>query len=314
MKRLTAEFYINGFVLYNVHEVRIKSSWETLTDTATVSIPRKIKWKDGSVAGPDGLFKAGDPVTIKLGYDYDNKTIFEGYVTEILPGTPLTFECQDAAYLLKKKTFTKSYKSVSLKTLLADICPIPFTSVEANLGQFKISNCTVAQVLDELKKTYSLESYVRSGKLYVGLAYSGDGQNRVKFNFQDNVIQADDLKYRLEEDVKYRVKLISIQPNNTKIEVEVGDKDGEQRTLHYYNLPESELRRIGAEDIKKFKYTGYSGSFTAFGEPRTNQGDIAIISDEKYPERAGSYLVKSVETTFGRGGYRQEIELDRKAG
>jgi hypothetical protein len=314
MKRLTCEVRIGDYIFKAVHSVEINSSWDNLTDTAKISVPRKLQWQGKSVT--EDLFKRGDKVSIKLGYDFNNKLLFEGFISAVMPGTPLTFQCEDAAWLLKQKTVQKySEKSnISLQKMLKDICPIPFDSVDADLGQFKISKATVAQVLAELKKTYSLVSYVRAGKLYVGKPYSGNNQTRQAFHFQKNVVSADGLEFQRADDVKLRVKLISMLPDNKKIEVEVGDPDGGQRTLHYYNLSEAELRRIGTQELEKLKYDGYAGSFTAFGEPMVKHGDIAEITDKKYPERAGKYLIKSVTTTFGVDGYRQKIELDKKSG
>jgi len=36
------------------------------------------------------------------------------------------------------------------------------------------------------------------------------------------------------------------------------------------------------------------------------------ITDENYPERAGSYFVPKVTTTFGTSGARREVELGSK--
>ena len=101
-------------------------------------------------------------------------------------------------------------------------------------------------------------------------------------------------------------------PDNSKIEVEVGDTEGDVRTLHFYNLAKAELEKIAEESIKTLRYDGYSGSFLTFGQPMVNHGDIVEIEDLKY-NRAGQYLVKRVLRTFGAQGYRQKIYLDRKA-
>jgi len=49
-----------------------------------------------------------------------------------------------------------------------------------------------------------------------------------------------------------------------------------------------------------------------FYSQRVQQGDYAILNSYEYPERTGTYLIKSVNTTFGVDGGRQEIELERR--
>jgi hypothetical protein len=97
-----------------------------------------------------------------------------------------------------------------------------------------------------------------------------------------------------------------------RIEIFVGSRDGEIRTFHFFNEPESKLKKLGEERLRRFHYTGYRGTFTTFGLPSVRHGDEAKIKDTKQPERDGGYLIKSVKKTFGVDGFRQEITLDLK--
>lgn len=301
----------NKFFVFNyLTEFESESSWQNLTDTARIVLPRKLQWQGVPIEGENGIFERGKQVTVSYGYDGELVTIFSGYVSKVLPKTPFELECQDAMYLLKQKTVTKSYQSVTLSNLLKDICPIPYEAIDVNLGKFQIKNVNVANVLDELNKAYALKSFVRDGKLFVGLPYNPATAKEYTFEFQKNII-SDELEYRKSEDIKIKVKAISILPNNQKITVELGDADGEQRTLNYYNKTESELREIAKRDIENLKYEGYAGSFTTFGSPYVRHGDRINLIDKEY-ERSGTYLVKKVKHTAGMNGLRQEITLDRK--
>jgi hypothetical protein len=71
----------------------------------------------------------------------------------------------------------------------------------------------------------------------------------------------------------------------------------------------TELINEGKDLLKVQTYTGYKGEFETFGEPVVNFGDFANIKDFRYPERTGRYLIRAVTVTFGRGGYRQKINL-----
>jgi len=315
MYRLTSDIKIGEHELVGVVELSIESSWENLTDTCSLKFPRNLAWKGKSIAwGDDSLFKRGDVVKIDLGYDDNNTSRFEGYLHDIQDDVSPALECQDAMWLLKQTTITQSWKEVSLKELLSAIIPIavPFDAPTVRLGQFRISKATPAQVLEELRKTYFLKSWIREGVLYVGLAYVPKLQNEHTIKFERNVI-SHDLKFRRKEDVKIKLKVISMLPNNQKLEFEFGDDEGEQRTLHFYDKKEDEIKFIAEQEIERLRYEGYRGSFTTFLIPKIQHGDWVNLESEKYGERNGKYLVKKVTTNFGTGGGRQIIELDSKA-
>jgi len=314
MLGINPQIILGDKVFSFVTDVTIESSWELFTDTAVILLPNKFE-QDGETitAGVDNLFKRGDKVEIRLGYKPNKDLRFTGFISKILPDSPLRIECEDAMWLLKQETITKSFKSVSLDDLLKAIIPstVPFKTniTDSQLGQFRITRASIAQVLEELKKTYGLVSFVRDGTLQVGLAYPFIPATVHEIRFQEDIISSD-LEFRREEDVKIKVKGISILPNNTKIEIEEGDPDGEQRTLTYFNLSETELKRIVKDELPKFKFTGYEGTFEMFGEPFIQHGDNVKLIDKKFPERDGTYVVDSVNTTESvTGGLRQSVGL-----
>lgn len=312
--------------------VDIVTSVDSLTDTCTITIPRKLQWQGRQVAlGDDPILARGDRVMVQLGYDGLLSTEFVGFVRDIETGTPVKLHCDDSMYLLKKGSLTLSYSKVSLRKLLTDIMPagiewaVPEGNKEINLGGFRITKASPAKILEELKSTYGLYSYFRlittSGVtrpvLYAGLAYWTDRQT-VLFKMGDpdrpdigdvNVINFDGLQYRKSEDLKLKVKAISMRSDNSKTEVEVGDDDGEQRTVYMYNATKAELQVFADQQLEKLKYTGYRGSFTAFGKPAVQKSDVVSITGNKY-NPSGDYLVKGVTKKFGTSGYRQTIEIE----
>jgi hypothetical protein len=258
------------------------------------------------------LIKKGDEVSISLGYDGLLKKEFQGYVSEVQAGSPTTIICQDAMWLLKRKPVSKTFRIVKLKELLDAITSdIQVVAAEIGLGQFRIKDATPVQVLEEIKKTYGLVSFFKGDTLYSGLPYPVIGQTH-NFEFGRNIIdQGTELSFVSKEDTRIRVKAISIKPDNTKIEVEVGDPEGELRTLNFYNLSQSDLKKMAEQEAEKLRYDGFRGSFMAFGQPSVQHGDIVRIADNKY-NRSGQYIVKSVTKTVTiDGGYRQKIEIDR---
>lgn len=314
MKQISCKIQIGQYVFNNVSGVQIESSYENFTDVATITVARKLRFEGKTLSGDSGIFKRGDAVTISLGYNFSNQELFTGYLTDIKPGSPLEFRCEDEMFQLKKNPVSKSYRKTDLKTLLADILPgYKIVSVDADLGKFRIVKATAAQILDEIKKTYGIRSWFRGKTLYCGLSYWPELQNPVnpEFAFQRDII-VHDLAYQSADQMKIKVHAVSMMPNNTKVEIDVGDPDGETRTLTYYNKSKDELKAAAERDLANFRFDGFRGSFTTFGTPVTRHGDKVNIIDPIISDRNGTYIAKKVTTTFGTGGYRQAIELDVK--
>lgn len=167
--------------------------------------------------------------------------------------------------------------------------------------------------MNELNSVYGFKAWFRNGTLYAGLAYWPELQQSPApiFTFNHDVIEHD-LTYQDAASVRLKVTAVSINRDNTKTEVEVGDPEGEQRTLTYYNVSKQTLGELAKRDLEKFRYTGYRGSLTSFGTPVVRHGDKVEIVDRTIKDRNGLYIAQSIETTFGISGYKQKIELGAK--
>lgn len=310
MIRLSSRLEVGDYVFNGVVSATIKSSWNTFTDTCELVMPKRFDW-DKEVKS---YIKKGDLIKLYLGYDDNNVLAFQGYVSKIKASIPIKIHLEDAAYLFKKGTITLSKKDTTLKEVLNDIVPSDVTIAaqpdNVGLGYFRMSNMTPAKILNEIKKNYFQKFWFREGKLYAGLAYWNQTQKMHRFHFQKNIIRHD-LEYILEEDVKVKLKIVAVNEKNERKEYEFGDPDGEARTIHFYN-EKGDYSELAKEEIKRIKFTGYRGTFETFGSPFVNHGDVVELTDEDYPERNGSYLVKEVTRAFGDNGYRQVITLDIK--
>lgn len=301
-----------------VNEVEIETSYENLTDTAKITIPRKLNFDGKPIAvGVDSIFKRGDSVKIELGYFPDLRTVFEGYISKVNPKTPIVLECEDKMFILKTTIISKYSKtSVTLKNLLTDIIGdvVEFrTLLDVELGSFKVSNASVAKVLDTLKSDYGFYSYFVNGVLNVGLAADASDTQTIEYKFEENIIDDSSLEYQRSEDMRLKVKAVSINSSdNSKIEAEVGDDDGALKTFYTQNATLEGLRQFANLKLTEWKYEGFSGSFTTFGEPYIRHGDTAKLISDKFPEKNGLYEVVSVKRYFGMDGYNQQPELGIK--
>jgi hypothetical protein len=314
---LACEITVGNYRFRQVNNVRIEKSWRELGDKCTIRLPAlKRRLQE--------IFKAGDAVTVNLWYDGQTQhTEFVGYVRRVMPNIPFGLECEDQVHLLRKTNLNKSWKDTTLKEIinyLVNEVNTKFSSSitisgllpTVNFKQFRYDNVNAAQALQKLKEEFGLTAYFRGKELFVGLAYQ-QKPGTVKYSLAWNVIGYD-LEERREEDFQLKVKAIGIKRDNTRIEVEVGDKDGEQKTFHSYTIHDKEqLKKYAEEEMKKLKFTGFDGSIQTFLYPYAEPLMTAKLSDPQYGERrSGSYVVDSVVTEFGTQGARREVELGVK--
>lgn len=319
MLNLSSSILFNNKIKFDfVNEVEVSSSWINLTDTAKIIVPRKLSFKGKPIViGANSIFERGQPVNIQLGYDNKLITRFNGFISKIDPRLPISIECEDAMYSLKKNQLaTKTFNPVTLKNLLAYIIPAGVkyeATMDQGLGKFQIANnATTAMVLDYLRQKFSIYSFFRDGVLYVGLAYVVKLRRDHVFHMEKNVISSN-LEYLRADDLSVRIRAVSINSTtNKQIEVFYPDKltPGETNTIYLPDQFESDLLAYAKRYYETFKYEGWRGSFTTFGAPYVNHGDSVELQSNVLPEyNGGKYLVKSVKITFGMGGYRQIIEL-----
>lgn len=183
MKKLSSQISVGAWVFDFVTNVEITSSWDTLTDTCTIEIPRNISFKrDGEdltefIGGENPVFFRGDQVIVKLGYDGFLKTRFMGRLSDVMPRKPLVLVCEDESYRLKQAFIddTINFEKTTLKDIIntlfeeetggsLDFIPesdkaIADVSIE---GKIDVSKTTVAKVLDFLRSKLGIVSYWRA--------------------------------------------------------------------------------------------------------------------------------------------------------
>jgi hypothetical protein len=300
-------------VIRKANAVKIESSWETLTDTATIVLPRNVR--DFDKINVKTVFRKGDPVEIYLGYDEKLLLEFTGFISEVSADIPIKIKCDDFMYLLKKHTVNVSMRSTKLHDLIKLIVPagIEYDVADMNLGTKRFPNTTAAKILEELQGE-NIYSYFVGKKLIVGKIYSDNKEDAVVFNFSQNVVD-NALQYKNKEDVIIKIIATSTLPKGKKLKAEFGDDFGQEQHLSYYNITlEAELLKLAKADYDKYKVEGFEGNITAFGIPSVKHGMKAQVISYQYPDRKGLYFIKKVVKEFDDSPkYRQIIDLDKKA-
>lgn len=310
MLKLSCKISIGSYVFDYVQQVQVNTSWQKFTDTATIILPRNLKLANQPL---NELIKVNDEVNIELGYDDELKPVFTGYVTTIKPTTPIEIMCEDAMWLLKKGSITKTWKDTTISNILDDILPegINYSTKETRtIGTFTAEKQSPAQILEKIKTDYAVVSYFRDGTLIVGGPYTLTiGEPSVTFAFNHNIIE-NNLEHKKADDTKIKVKAISNLANNSKLEATVGDDDGEERSLNFYDIKDKTLLQDSAQNLlSTMKYDGMSGSFTTFGEPLVHHWELVELIDPTEEKKEGTFNIQNINRSFGMDGYRQEIEL-----
>lgn len=326
MYRLCSHITIGKTEFNFVCDVAIKESIETLTDTCIIKLPKKLKWNDSDIFfGQNALIKKRDKVEVRLGYNDELQLVFKGYVRAIRRTLPVEIECEDEMYVLKwpeNKVNKKTFNNVTLAELLVYTLPkgINYTCADMKLGRYQIKDdVEPVKILEQLtdKNNYGLSAYFQlvneNPKLFVGLqnVHYAEYRNEHKFKFHYNIIQ-DSLKYLEKDDVKIKIKAISIMPNNVRHEVEVGHSDGSLRTFNYYNIDKTTLKKQASEMLSEFQNEGYEGNITCFGLPFVKKADAVTLYDDRFVKTVETYSVNEVKRAFGTEGYRQVITLGRR--
>lgn len=321
---LTSDIKIADFPKkINPHRVVWNTSVNSFTDTCTIELPRITYLENDKTVTfdakteddkPNYTFKENDKVSISLGYDGNNVKRFEGFIKRVNMGIPVKIECEGYSYLLYDVIFNKSYASVTVKQLLADVCAGTEIVLSADmpdipLQNVRFKNATGIQVLEWLKKECHLAVYFNFNELYVGTLFGSKGQT-IKLRLGWNTVKDDDFKKKI---VDKNVRIV-IQEKDGQGEVKRtksdADKYSTEKALKIKaGIPANLLKQIANRLQTKSNYNGYEGSITAFLEPAANKGDIAEIDGYKYPEKSGSFFIESVDGEFGTRGGRQKIQL-----
>jgi len=316
---LTAKITIGKATFKFVNDVVIKKSIHSIEQSAVIKLPLSgvVKSDTGSVKKVNiaDQIKSGDNVEIQLGYDGKLKTEFKGQVYRINYKNLLEVEC-DNVYSIRHNTVAKTWSQITLKDLLNEV--LTGVTLYDKMPQITLYNVaykykSILWMLEDLRTKYNLSIFfLEDGSLYAGLTY-GYSNGNVKLNLRKNVINPDELKWIDAADVKLKIKAIDYTRDGKKIEAEVGDKDGEIRTISLYNVADkASLEKLASAEMEKYKYSGYRGQLTSFLIPQITPCMNADLTDPTFPSRGGSYYVESVETRYGLGGGRRISTLGIK--
>jgi len=278
-------------------------------------------------------------------YITQTNQVITGYVSAVISNRPMEIHIMDNMYKLQQTSAPdKQWNNYTLEKMVTEL--IKGTGLKLNTNDAKTiikppiitQNQTVAEVLGMLQKYYTIESWFRGDTLHVGMiTYFPNDIKKHEFKFQYNIVN-NDLIYQRKDDVVIGVNCYSTERFSTGTTKRGTPKkstkrlnqfaiydngqirfynekplnfQGEIRTLNLYgNSNIAELKRAAEANMYKILFDGFRGTFTTFGLPYVKQGDDVKLQDEIMPDRNGTYKVKQVKYLFGQSGFRQEISID----
>ena len=298
------------FKIRRFNQVTIDSSWKSLTDTAEITIPRKVK--DFDRMNVSEWFREGDPIEIWLGYDGNLSLEFQGYINKVPAGIPLVISCEDEMYQLKRSTVSVSKENCSLKELLQAVAPgyVIVCDESKVMGKVRYSNMPASKILEDLTKS-GINCWFEGKELHAFGASKSD---------------ADPVEILLEKTAGESIKQKAIEATmvvisllrkvGKKLKVEFGDKGAGKRItreLSGITLTKTEMLNEAKQIYNEAKQPGLDGDITLFGIPRVQHGMRVKLRSVLYPEKDGLYYIDSVTKTFSEEGYRQQCKLGDKA-
>lgn len=309
------------YKLLFLDSVEITESVDVLSDTAKIKIPGSMLNKQLEV---ESKVKAGDRVTIELGYDGDLKTEFKGFLRSISTDDgSLTFNCEDGIYLTRKSVKDKEFKNCTSK----DVAQYVVDQVNASLPadgkiklvcdweityeKFVIVKANGYDVLNKLQEETKGNIYMKGSELHYHPSYV-EKFGEARYDFSVN-IEKSELKYRKADEKSIEVVIEATSNDGKKVSVTAGTTGGEKRTIVKAGVFDKQtLKKLAEDELKYLVFDGYEGSFTGWLVPVCHAGYSASIVDKEYDYKSGTYYVVSVVTSASSSGASRKIELGRK--
>ena len=313
---------VNGGRPFKANGMKWAKSIYNIADSAMVRVPAITRLrKNGDYydrVQTGILFKEGMRIEIYAGYDGQNDRVFKGFISRINFTVPIEIECEGYSYQLRKKNFSKSYaKNWKLKQLLQDLTEgtdIKLSNLIADVSiktPMVFKNYRGNDVLDWIKEKGLQTIYFNEDELYCGLQ-QGQPKGDVKYKLGWNVMKDGDLKFSTEKEFA-KVKIQLKQPRQKDGSKRTAVKDSKYTDTYVQrlamNFDDSYVDKIAEDEKRKLSNRGYEGSITTFLKPFATPGMTAVISDSKYPERAGRYFIPAVEGEFSKSGGRQKVKI-----
>lgn len=160
-------------------------------------------------------------------------------------------------------------------------------------------------------------SLLSTDKAYLAVEATGVDSNDQFFHF---CVLRNPQYVKTKQGEPYRVvNETKLSKKAMKLGVRVLSKAKDKVDMSLYTVVPYQSRKIPVDRdtllseaikyLEGYNMNGIEGTLTLFGDLHLHTATKVHLSDDRYPGKNGYYLVDEVHTTFGTGGYRQNIKM-----
>lgn len=316
------EVIIGGKLLKTVNEIIIENDVKNLGASCSIYIPINCKYKvENQILTdiPQNAFKKDDKVTVTAWYEnFDKITVFEGFIRDFIIGdvtkkneTKSKIFCLDYLYVLQKKPVNKSWQNVHLKEVLDFIVKdteitIKKPYIDLTFDNLQLPNMTAAGSLEFIKKMTKLTISLFGKELYINIAKNT--LNQIELDTSKNILECD-LQKNEGSYTKYKVQAWKKEANGTKKAIEVGEKEGEIVTVDLQCINSKNHQKIVDNSLTEMQLGNYQGTITTPLYPNANLLDKIKLTNVRYPDQNGTYIVRSIDIELNEKGFHRKLKV-----
>ena len=341
--------YINGIPIKYISELHYKNDSEHIGASCDIIVPlmaltlynqtSKNQLTQANITNS----QTGFSIIVKGKYDENASdstadeqgfiTIFDGYIYDIIQGTPSKIMCKDASYLMNIKPLNNDGAvPTTLKKILQNLI-IPEANKHLNAGDvplslitpivdmplenFTIKEMTGLAILSHIKHETGINISIVGRALYANVA--SNTTNTVNLSTDKDIIEAS-LQPINTTFLNLKIKAWFVKKDSTKDSFELGQAtDSQIREIYlYFVTPGADIMintlegqklvpknyyTLAQNALLKYKQRRYSGSIKIKLYPVCDVFWRVVYTDVRYPEINGVYVITS-----------QNIDLTEKSG
>ncbi len=306
-----------------VTSITVTQTRKNPSDTCEVEFPRHRDIKLNFVS-------VGDVIDVSLGYGIHGqaalRAVFSGEIVEVSPNLPLKIRAVSKSYGASKNGYKQVYKNATWKDIIEDAiikagCTVVWGEYPISGDppeSFTVDGQTPAQVLNGIADVTGCVWYALPGtdEIYFGHPFeepAGEGKVYL-FEYGKNIV---DCNVEYEETSKLKKVVVTLTDNNFKVGQVTGEyvhpdyEDGD--AVKYIEQGDGSPTKDKADKLAydiflKEAVSGFSGNFTAVGNPHMKQGSKAQLLIPDLNSSPLHFVAEQVVHKFG-DAYLIDVEV-----
>jgi len=328
---------INGVDIPSVTSIEIQSDCMQLGTTCTITFPLNVRMPNKGQYIIDSLyypFKSGQSIVIYASYTgLPTITVFQGYIWDLILGTPIKMYCMDNIYLLRQTAITVNGGQTQTGTNESGTSiytatqrnlswflnkTLDGTGITLNANNLDIDNITgayfnmsPAAIIENIREQLKyLVFTLIDNELVVNIAkYTNPNVVKIQsdINLEDDTLQQPETSYQL-----FKISIWCIDKQGRKVNYIVGNTNGILHEIYLYNLgvlSKSDAKEYGQKALDNLIKGHFTGELKTLLYPDIKIFDKIVYSNVRYPEKNGSYVCRATKLSISEHGIKRTSTL-----